>query len=139
MEKIDLTAALAAIEGSWSPRTVAQVNDVDIKLVKLEGDFVWHHHQHEDELFLVVRGRLTMHFRDRDVELAEGQLLVVPRGVEHRPEADGECHVLLVEPRSTLRLGNLESVAGPVAQTPPGSSPAQRGDEAGPSLEGRAR
>jgi mannose-6-phosphate isomerase-like protein (cupin superfamily) len=113
MESIDLTSALAAIDETWSPRTVARVNDVDVKLVKLDGDFVWHHHEHEDELFLVVRGHLTMHFRDRDVELDEGQLVVVPRGVEHRPEADGECHVLLVEPRSTRRLGNLEGSEAP--------------------------
>ena len=113
MEKIDLAAALATIEERWSPRTIAQVGDVDVKLVKLEGDFVWHHHEREDELFLVVRGRLTMHFRDRDVQLGEGQLVVVPRGVEHRPEADGECHVLLVEPRSTRRLGNLEGAGAP--------------------------
>jgi mannose-6-phosphate isomerase-like protein (cupin superfamily) len=108
MERIDLAAALATIDQTWSPRTVARVNDVDVKLVKLDGDFAWHHHEHEDELFLVVRGHLTMHFRDRDVELDQGQLVVVPRGVEHRPQADGECHVLLVEPRSTRRLGNLE-------------------------------
>jgi len=108
MDKIDLAASLSAIAETWSPRTVARVNDVDVKLVRLDGDFVWHHHEHEDELFLVVRGHLTMHFRDRDVELDEGQLVVVPRGVEHRPEAHGECHVLLVEPGTTRRLGNLE-------------------------------
>ena len=111
MDRIDLTAALAQIEQPWSPLTVAQVDDVDVKLVKLEGGFEWHHHEREDELFLVVKGRLTMHLRDRDVQLDAGQLLVVPRGVEHRPEADGECHVLLVEPRTTLRRGNLEAGA----------------------------
>ena len=108
MERIDLATALAALTETWSPRVVAQVNEVDIKLARLEGSFVWHHHEREDELFLVVRGRLTMHLRDRDVELGEGQMLVVPRGVEHRPEASAECCVLLVEPRSTLRLGNLD-------------------------------
>jgi mannose-6-phosphate isomerase-like protein (cupin superfamily) len=112
MDRIDLTAALAQIDRHWSPRTVAQVNDVDVKLVKLQGQFEWHHHEREDELFLVVKGRLTMHLRDRDVQLDAGQLLVVPRGVEHRPEAAEECHVLLVEPRTTLRRGNLEAADG---------------------------
>ena len=109
MDKIDLPTALAQIDRHWSPHTVARVNDVDIKLVKLEGPFVWHHHEREDELFLVVRGRLTMHFRDRVVELCEGQMIVVPRGVEHRPCAEEECCVMLIEPRTTLRRGNLES------------------------------
>ena len=109
MDKIDLERSFATLNEIWSPRTVAQVNDVDVKLVKLTGEFVWHHHEREDELFLVVRGRLTMHFRDRAVELCEGQMIVVPRGVEHRPCAEQECCVMLIEPRTTLRTGNLES------------------------------
>ena len=111
MQTIDLAASLEAITEQWSPRTVACVNDVDVKLVKFTGNFVWHHHEHEDELFLVVRGRMTMHLRDRDVELTEGQMMVVPRGVEHRPESTEECSVMLVEPRSTKRRGNLEDPA----------------------------
>jgi len=112
MQRIDLAAELARIPETWSPQTVARVNDVDVKLVRLEGSFEWHHHQHEDELFLVVQGHLTMHLREGDVELEAGQMLVVPRGVEHRPEAAHECHVMLVEPHSTLRRGNLEAGGG---------------------------
>jgi mannose-6-phosphate isomerase-like protein (cupin superfamily) len=112
MQTIDLAASLEAITELWTPRTVARVNDVDVKLVKFSGDFVWHHHEHEDELFLVVRGRMTMHLRDGDVELGEGQMMVVPRGVEHRPEATDECSVMLVEPSSTKRKGNLEDPTG---------------------------
>jgi mannose-6-phosphate isomerase-like protein (cupin superfamily) len=109
MERIDLEQALSAMPELWSPRVVAQVNETDVKLVKLAGAFEWHHHAREDELFLVLKGRLVMHLRERDVELQPGQMLVVPRGVEHKPEAPEECWVMLVEPRTTLRRGNLES------------------------------
>lgn len=106
--KVVLAGKFAAFTETWAPRIVGELNGQHVKVARLDGAFVWHHHEHEDELFLVVRGHLTMHFRDRDVELDEGQLVVVPRGVEHRPEAHGECHVLLVEPGTTRRLGNLE-------------------------------
>jgi mannose-6-phosphate isomerase-like protein (cupin superfamily) len=109
MERVDLEAAFAAIGETWSPRVVAAVNDVDVKLVRFAGRFEWHHHEREDELFLVVKGRLTMRFRERAVELGPGQMIVVPRGVEHLPEASEECWVMLVEPRTTLRRGNLEA------------------------------
>jgi mannose-6-phosphate isomerase-like protein (cupin superfamily) len=108
-QSVDLQAAFAAIGETWSPRVVAQVNDVDVKLVRLDGEFEWHHHEREDELFLIVKGQLAMHLRERTVELGPGQMLVVPRGVEHCPEARGECWVMLVEPRTTLRRGNLEA------------------------------
>src|SRR5688572_33046678 len=109
MERVDLESAFSAIAQTWNPRVVAQVNDFDVKLVKLAGEFVWHHHEREDELFLVVKGRLTMRFRERAVELGPGQMIVVPHGVEHRPEASDECWVMLIEPRTTLRRGNLDA------------------------------
>ena len=107
MEKVNLAGKLALIPDAWRPRLIGQVNEIDVKLAKLHGEFVWHHHPHEDELFLVLAGRLRIEFRDHDVWLEEGELLVVPRGVEHRPVAPGEVHVLLVEPRGTLNTGNL--------------------------------
>ncbi len=109
MDPIDLKQKLSLFDEAWSPRLVGSVNDTDVKLAKLRGEFVWHHHEHEDELFLVVEGRLLMQFRDRDVWLEPGQMLIVPRGVEHRPVAPEEAHVLLVEPRSTLNTGNLRN------------------------------
>jgi mannose-6-phosphate isomerase-like protein (cupin superfamily) len=107
MDKINLREKLARIDEHWSPRIIAELNGQQVKLVKLEGEFVWHHHDAEDELFLVLKGRLTMHFRDRVVSLDEGECIVVPRGVEHRPVADEEVHVLLFEPTGTLNTGNV--------------------------------
>jgi mannose-6-phosphate isomerase-like protein (cupin superfamily) len=109
MEKINLAAKLAEFDGYWQPRIVGEVNDVFVKLAKLDGEFVWHRHELEDELFLVVRGRLVMRFRDRQIVLEPGEMLVVPRGVEHLPVADGETHVLLVERRATLNTGNVRN------------------------------
>ncbi|MGD8494771.1 MAG: cupin domain-containing protein [Gemmatimonadales bacterium] len=109
MEKVDLVAALARIPDHWNPRVVAELNGQQVKLAKLEGEFVWHHHEHEDELFLVLAGELRLEFRDRVVTLGEGEMLVVPRGVEHRPIAEREAHVLLFEPASTLNTGNVRN------------------------------
>jgi mannose-6-phosphate isomerase-like protein (cupin superfamily) len=109
MNKVTLSEALSRFSDLWSPKIVGEVNDVQIKLVKLKGAFEWHHHDQEDELFLVVAGRMTMRLRDGDIPLEPGEMLVVPRGVEHLPVADDECHVLLVEPRTTLNTGNLEN------------------------------
>ena len=106
-EKIDLARAFASFQERWSPRIAGQVNDCHVKLAKLEGEFVWHHHEHEDELFLVVKGRLVLRLRTGDVELEPGQFLIVPRGVEHCPFAPEECHVLLFEPVATLNTGNV--------------------------------
>lgn len=103
--KIDLAEAFGRIPESWSPHVAGDVNDCQVKLAKLEGEFVWHAHEAEDECFLVVRGAFTMRFRAGDVELSEGQLLVVPRGVEHCPVAREECWVLLVEPGTTRNTG----------------------------------
>lgn len=106
MERITLTDKLALFSTHWDPKIIAELNGQHVKLAKIQGEFVWHHHEHEDELFLVVRGRFRMEFRDRAVELREGELLVVPRGVEHRPVADEECSILLFEPAGTVNTGN---------------------------------
>ncbi|GMU84749.1 MAG: cupin [Planctomycetota bacterium] len=107
--KINLADAFARFSDHWSPRIAAELNGQQIKLVKFRGAFDWHFHEHEDELFLVHRGRFRMEFRDRSVELGEGEFLVVPRGVEHRPVADDEVEVILFEPATTLNTGNVES------------------------------
>jgi mannose-6-phosphate isomerase-like protein (cupin superfamily) len=107
MHKVTLSEALSRFSDPWCPRVIGEVNDVQVKLVKLQGAFAWHHHDQEDEMFLVVAGRMTMRLRDRDILLEAGEMLIVPRGVEHLPVADDECHVLLVEPRTTLNTGNL--------------------------------
>ena len=104
-EKIDLHAKLASFQAHWQPKIVAELNGQHVKLAKFQGEFVWHAHEHEDEAFLVVAGRFTMQFRDRSVELREGEMIVVPRGVEHCPKADEEVHVLLFEPASTVNTG----------------------------------
>jgi mannose-6-phosphate isomerase-like protein (cupin superfamily) len=109
MEPINIAAKLASFREQWSPKVVADLNGQQVKLTKLQGTFVWHHHEHEDELFLVISGRLRMDFRDRQVWLAPGELIVVPRGVEHRPHADEETAVLLFEPATTLNTGNVRN------------------------------
>ena len=107
---VRLTDAFARFEETWAPRVVAELNGQQVKLAKLEGAFVWHHHEHEDELFFVVEGRLTLRLRDRDVRLGPGELFVVPRGTEHQPVVEeGVCHVMLFEPASTLNTGNIEN------------------------------
>jgi mannose-6-phosphate isomerase-like protein (cupin superfamily) len=103
--KINLAEKFAQFSEHWSPRIIAALNGQEVKLVKFQGEFVWHHHEKEDELFLVVSGSFRMEFRDRTVELREGEMLVVPRGVEHRPVAEHEVCVLLFEPASTLNTG----------------------------------
>ena len=107
MEKVNIRQKLSRFHDYWSPRIVGELNGQQVKLVKFQGEFVWHHHENEDELFLVVRGRFRMDFRDRQVWLEEGELLIVPRGVEHRPVASEEVHVLLFEPASTLNTGSV--------------------------------
>ena len=118
MEKVNLEAKFATFSEPWQPRIVGELNGQHVKIVRLLGEFVWHHHENEDELFLVLSGRLKIEFRDRVVELAEGELCIVPRGVEHRPVAAEEVKVLLFEPASTLNTGNVENertyVATPV-------------------------
>jgi mannose-6-phosphate isomerase-like protein (cupin superfamily) len=107
MDKVNLREKFALFEDHWSPKLVGELNGQHIKLVKLRGEFIWHKHDREDELFLVVRGRFRMDFLDRQVWLEEGEFLVVPRGVEHRPVADEEAQVLLFEPAATLNTGDV--------------------------------
>lgn len=109
MEKINLAEKLSSFSDHWNPRIVGELNGQHVKLTKFAGPFIWHHHEHEDELFMVVKGRFTMEFRDRSVDLNEGEILIVPRGVEHRPVAEEEVHVLLFEPASTVNTGDAES------------------------------
>ena len=105
MNKINLSEKFSRFSDHWSPRIVAALNGQHVKLVKFRGEFVWHQHANEDELFLVVHGAFRMEFRDRSVELVEGEMLVVPRGVEHRPVAKEEVSVLLFEPATTVNTG----------------------------------
>ena len=109
MEKVNLMEKFAAIRETWSPKIVGELNGQHVKLAKLEGEFIWHHHAAEDELFLVLQGNLRIHLRDGEVELGEGELCVIPRGVEHRPVAEGGALVLLFEPVSTLNTGNVRN------------------------------
>lgn len=106
--KLSLADKFAQIREPWSPRIVGELNGQHVKLVRFQGEFVWHHHEHEDELFLVHRGRFRMEFRDGDVELEAGEMIVVPRGVEHRPVAEDEVEVLLFEPAGTINTGNAD-------------------------------
>ena len=109
MDVIHLKEKFDLIQQYWSPRIAGELNDSYVKLAKLKGEFVWHHHEHEDELFLVVKGSLTIRLRDRDLHLAEGDFVIIPRGVEHCPVAEEEVHVLLLEPKSTRNTGNVEN------------------------------
>ena len=116
MDKINLNEKLALINEHWKPHVVGDLNNQQVKLVKFQGPFTWHHHDHEDELFLVVKGRFRMEYREgessapaQELWLEPGELVIVPRGVEHRPVADEEAHVLLFEPATTLNTGNVEN------------------------------
>ena len=107
MQKINLEEKFGLFEDHWSPRIVAELNDSYVKLAKLDGEFVWHHHDNEDELFLIVKGRLTIKLRDGEIRLGPGELAVIPKGVEHQPVADEEVHLLLLEPKTTRNTGNV--------------------------------
>jgi mannose-6-phosphate isomerase-like protein (cupin superfamily) len=109
MERINLRDKLSRFEDHWSPKIIAELNGQQVKLVKFQGEFLWHHHAREDELFLVLKGEFTMKFRDRDVVLREGECIIVPAGVEHKPVAAKEVHVLLFEPASTLNTGTVQN------------------------------
>ena len=106
---VNLEAKLALFSEHWSPRIVGELNGQEVKIVKIKGPFVWHHHDDEDELFMVLRGRLEMQFRDRSAFVGPGELIIVPRGVEHRPVAEEEVHMLLFEPAGTRNTGNVDS------------------------------
>ena len=109
MDKVNLADKLARIRDQWQPRIVGELNGQQVKLVKFQGPFVWHHHDAEDELFYVVRGRFRMEFRDRAVWVEQGEFIIVPRGVEHRPVADTEAEVMVFEPATTLNTGNVRN------------------------------
>jgi mannose-6-phosphate isomerase-like protein (cupin superfamily) len=109
MNKVNLADAFARFSDQWSPKIVGELNGQQVKLVRFQGEFVWHHHDAEDEMFLVVDGRFRMEFRDRQVWLEKGEFLIVPRGVEHRPVAEEEALVLLFEPATTLNTGNVRN------------------------------
>ena len=109
METINLKEKFSRFSDYTNPRVIGEINDMQVKAVKLKGEFIWHHHEQEDELFLVVKGTLRMRFRDREVPIREGEFLIVPRGVEHLPVAEGEVHVVLLEPKSTLNTGNVKN------------------------------
>ncbi len=108
IEKVNLADRLATFDETWVPKVVGQLNDQYVKVVKFVGDYVWHHHQHEDELFLVLKGAIRIELRDGAVDLAEGEFAIIPRGVEHRPVADELAEVLLFEPASTRNTGNVD-------------------------------
>jgi mannose-6-phosphate isomerase-like protein (cupin superfamily) len=109
VEKVNLAGKLATFSDRWHPRIVGELNGQHVKVAKLEGEFVWHRHEEEDELFLVLKGSLLIRLRDRDIDLDEGEFVIVPRGIEHQPVARGVVEVLLFEPVSTLNTGNVRS------------------------------
>ena len=109
MEKVNLAAKFATFSEPWQPRVVGELNGQHVKIVRLLGEFIWHHHDNEDEMFLVLEGTLNLEFEDHVVELNAGEFCIVPRGIEHRPVAKEEVKVLLFEPASTVNTGNVES------------------------------
>jgi mannose-6-phosphate isomerase-like protein (cupin superfamily) len=109
MDKVNLSEKFNLFQDHWNPRIVGEVNDCYLKAVKFKGEFVWHHHDQEDEMFMVIKGSFVMKLEDRDVQLNEGEFIVIPRGVEHMPVADEEVEVLLIEPKTTLNTGNLKN------------------------------
>lgn len=109
MDKVNLQEKLSQFQDHWNPRIAGELNGQHVKLAKLKGEFIWHHHEHEDELFLVIKGALKMEFRDQTEIITEGEFIIVPKGVEHKPVAEEEVHVMLFEPASTLNTGNIEN------------------------------
>lgn len=109
LAKVNLAEKLSIIHNAWKPHVVGEVNECCVKLVRFRGEFLWHHHEREDELFLVISGRMTMRLRDGDVVVGPGEFIIVPRGVEHMPVAEPEAEVLLFEPSSTLNTGNVRN------------------------------
>ena len=109
VNKINLEDKLSKFSEHWSPRIIAEMNDYQFKLVKIKGEFVWHDHKDTDEVFIVIEGEMSIEFRDGTVELGEGELCVVPKGVEHKPHAENECKIMLVEPRGVINTGGADS------------------------------
>ena len=109
MEKVNIKEKFDSFDERWSPKIIGELNDSHVKAVKLQGEFVWHHHEDEDELFLVVKGSLQIKLRDGEINLEEGEFVIIPRGVEHLPIAAEEAHVVLLEPKTTLNTGNVRN------------------------------
>jgi mannose-6-phosphate isomerase-like protein (cupin superfamily) len=107
--KINLAEKLSQFDETWSPRIVGEVNDFTVKIAKLEGEFVWHHHEEEDELFMVLAGKLVIRLRDGDASLEPGEMVIIPHGVEHLPVAETETHIMMLERKGTLNTGNVEN------------------------------
>ncbi|TKD72322.1 cupin domain-containing protein [Pseudalkalibacillus hwajinpoensis] len=108
-EPINFSEKLSKFNEHWSPKVVSEMNDYQFKLVKVKGDFVWHDHQETDEVFIVIEGEMTIAFRDGEVQLSRGEMYVVPKGVEHKPYAEKECHIMLVEPKGVVNTGDSHS------------------------------
>ncbi|MBW1750977.1 MAG: cupin domain-containing protein [Deltaproteobacteria bacterium] len=109
MKKVNLTEKFSLFNNHWEPKIVGELNEQYVKIAKLKGEFVWHHHENEDELFMVVKGSLIIKLRDADIKLKEGEFFIIPRGIEHMPVAEKEVHVLMFEPKGTVNTGNTES------------------------------
>jgi mannose-6-phosphate isomerase-like protein (cupin superfamily) len=109
LEKVNISEKFKLFDEHWSPKIAGEINDAYVKLVKFQGDFVWHKHDTEDEMFLVVKGRIRILLRDGEVDLVEGEFVVIPRGVEHMPVAEEEAHVLLFEPKTVLNTGDVQN------------------------------
>ena len=109
MRKVNLAEKFSLFDEHWSPKVIGELNGQQVKIAKIQGEFVWHHHEDEDELFMVIKGELTVKLPDEDVHLQEGEFLIVPRGIEHKPVAEREAHILMFEPTGTLNTGNVQT------------------------------
>ena len=108
MNKVNISEKLSLINEYWNPKIIGEFNDSFIKIGKLKGEFVWHHHENEDEVFLVIKGKLIIKLREKDIVLEEGEFFVVPKGIEHMPVGEDEVHLMMLEPKSTLNTGNIK-------------------------------
>jgi len=108
MEKVNLSSKLKLFNDQWHPKIIGELNGQHVKLAKIQGEFVWHSHENEDEMFYVIKGQLSMAFRDKTIVLKEGEMLIVPKGIEHRPVAEEECHIMLFEPATIKHTGEVE-------------------------------
>lgn len=108
-KKINISEKLKKFSDYWSPKVVAEMNDYQFKLAKISGEFIWHHHESTDEVFFVIDGSMSIEFRDGIVELSQGEMYVVPKGVEHKPHAEKECHIMLIEPRGIINTGEIKN------------------------------
>lgn len=109
IKKVNIGEKFSLFQEQWQPKIVGEINDCYVKLVKLKGEFDWHHHENEDEMFLVIRGELLIRLREKDITMNEGEFIIIPKGVEHLPIANDEVHVMLFEPKSTLNTGNIQN------------------------------